>query len=101
MENKHIINCHIHTFNRESVPPWYRPYFRILRKYRLTRWLTRKLLRSLNIFERYAIFIEIASYGSQERIFEKVRRRYPLSTQFIVLPMDMRGMGYGKTEAGY
>ena len=96
MENKHIINCHIHTFNRESVPPRYPPYFRILRKYRLTRWLTRKLLRSLNIFERYANFIEIASYGSQERIFEKVRRRYPLSTQFIVLPMDMRGMGYGK-----
>ncbi len=104
-KNKHIINCHIHTFNRESVPPKYPPYLRVFRKYRSTRWLVRKLLRlcgriikGRDICERYANFIEIAAYVSQEEIFKKVRGRYPLNTQFIVLPMDMRGMGYGKPE---
>ena len=104
-EDGHIINCHIHTFNRKSAPPRYPPYFRVLRKYGTTRWLAMRLLRlcgyvikGRDCCERYANFIEIASYASQEEIFKKVRGRYPLDTKFIVLPMDMRGMGYGKPK---
>lgn len=106
MGQKRIINCHIHTFNLENVPPSYPAlWLRILKNYRPTRWLGRKILWSLgreiegrDIFERYANFMEIASYCSQEKVFKKVRGRYPLNTQFVVLPMDMRGMGYGEPK---
>lgn len=102
-EEKYIINCHIHTFSKEAVPPEFPPYLHILTKHQFTRRLTGKLLRlcgriikGRDIFERYANFVEIADYDNQMEIFQRVRGRYPLNTKFIVLPMDMRGMGYGE-----
>lgn len=88
MAQKHIINCHIHTFNRENVSPKYPPYLRVFRRYRLARcfarkllWLCGRIIKGRDICEGYSNFIEIVAYGAQKEIFKEVRGRYPLNTQ--------------------
>ena len=63
-------------------------------------WLMRSLwpFSSRDGLHRYANFMAVAAYSNQEEIFARVRGRYPLDTQFIVLPMDMRGMRRGRSR---
>lgn len=100
-----IINCHIHLFTQKSVPSGFPPFpLNYLSRTGLTRgplvWLMRTLwpFSSRDILHRYANFMAIAAYKSQEQILKEVQGRYPLDTKFIVLPMDLRGMRRGKIK---
>ena len=98
-----IVNCHIHTFTSKNVPFWYPTFpLNILSRFGPTRWMFESLLRlswpfsSKDVLNRLANFMAVSSYGSQRDLFENIRGRYPLSTKFVVLPMDMRGMKKGR-----
>jgi len=104
---RQIINCHIHTFTRQSVPPGFPPFpLNFLSRIPLTRvplvWLLKAIdpFSSRDLPHRYANFMAIAAFKTQKEIFEKVRGRYPLNTKFIVLPMDLRGMRRGNPQQG-
>jgi predicted TIM-barrel fold metal-dependent hydrolase len=47
-------------------------------------------------FDRFANFLKVSNLRTQREVFQTVRAYYPLSTRFVVLPMDMAFMGYGK-----
>ena len=97
----HIItNCHIHIFSRDYIPSGYPPYgagyvSRIAWIRRPLAWFLRNLPFGGEKLRRYASFIEIAARKSQREIFQEIRTRYPLSTRFVVLPMDLRGLERG------
>lgn len=99
-----IINCHIHTFTAQNVPNKFLPF-------RLTTLLRFLPLRVVVLFimrrigkgkrdlaERYARLMEVSYKKKQEDIAKLVRKEYPSSTRFIVLPMDMEHMGAGTTR---
>ena len=101
-------NTHIHTFKLEDVPVKFLPLklVRYLAKYKRARrfvWL----LNSLNPFSdkdflsRYARFLEIGKYNSQEAIFKECQKYYPKETRFVVLPMDMAFMKAGNVPRSY
>jgi len=93
----------MHTFTIDHVPAHFLPFgLSTLMKIPLIRVPLRFLLINLNpfshrdLFERYANFIKIPTDKTQEDIFKVVRAYYPLSTRFVVLPMDMAYMDAGR-----
>lgn len=97
-----ITNCHIHTFLDDHVPPsypfwWARP-FKVFPK--LLLFLSRvfgligQLPTSENLYRLYA-FQKESQHHEQARLLENVRKHYPSNTRFVVLPMELSGIGYG------
>jgi predicted TIM-barrel fold metal-dependent hydrolase len=100
---RHIINCHIHTFTVEHVPVDFLPLklgvvFKAPIINRPARWLLGRMnpFDSRDRFARFANFAAVASEKTQRQVFDIVRSRYPSKTRFVVLPMDMAYMGAGK-----
>ncbi len=94
-----IINCHIHLFTKECIASGF-PAFPLncLSRTALTRrplvWLLCNFwpFSTRDVLHRYANFMAIAAYKSQEQIFREIQGGYPLDTKFIVLPIGLRGM---------
>ena len=100
-----ITNCHVHLFTTDHVPNGYAGGLIRLVKVNLIRrplaWILRR--RTLRwIFGekpgRVARFAEIADQEDQGGVFEAVEGYYPSETRFVVLPMDMKQMGYGDPD---
>lgn len=49
-----------------------------------------------DLFDRFAVFMNIGNYTSQKEIFELIRGFYPEKSRFIVHSMDMEYMKAGK-----
>lgn len=97
-----ITNCHVHLFTARHVPedyphPWLRPF---------KRWpaLIKLLAKSAaligqhpwaDVLMRLYRFQKETQEGSQREILINLRRHYPGNTRFVVLPMDLSGIGYG------
>jgi predicted TIM-barrel fold metal-dependent hydrolase len=101
-----IYNCHAHVFTMKHVPYWY--YFGLAHLLRpdLIRgpvvWTLRNILplSSTDQLNRLAKFAESGFKKSQASIFEELHPHYPSHSRFVILPMDMAGMGYGKSTEG-
>jgi len=105
MPDIQITNCHIHLFTSRHVPddyphPWLRPF---------KRWpsLIRLLARACKVIGQHQwsdVLIRLYRFqmetqaGDQREILQNVRRHYPSDTRFVVLPMDLSGIGYGPPE---
>jgi len=102
-----ITNCHIHLFTSRHVPddyphPWLRPFKR-------SPWLIKLLARGASligqrpwaeVLTRLYRFQMETQEGQQQNILENIRRHYPSDTRFVVLPMDLSGIGYGPPKVG-
>jgi predicted TIM-barrel fold metal-dependent hydrolase len=100
---RRITNCHIHTFTSDHVPNRLLPLgLGPLLKVSLLRHPLRALLALVDPFDgrdrfqRAANVIDIASGTTQRAVLERVRRRYPSGTRFVVLAMDLAYMGAGR-----
>ena len=103
---RRITNCHVHTFTSDHVPDRFLPLgMGPLLKVPLLRHPLRALLALVDPFDgrdrfqRAANFLDIASGRSQRAVLERVRRRYPSGTRFVVLAMDLAYMGAGRVPA--
>lgn len=54
--------------------------------------------RTKALMARYLMMARFALYARQSGIFSRLKRQYPLGTQFVLLPMDMEFMGAGKLK---
>ncbi|MBL8056309.1 MAG: amidohydrolase family protein [Anaerolineales bacterium] len=96
-----IYNCHIHTFTAEHVPDGFSAWGPLLRHRPVVRalgWLLRRVdpWDSRDLVERYARLVGLSHFGSQQEVLEHIRRQYPASARFVVLPMDLAYMGAGR-----
>ncbi|MGX9351032.1 amidohydrolase family protein [Shimia sp. W99] len=107
MSDIEIVNCHIHTFTAAHVPrnfPF--PLARLFRKsphlVRALAGLARMLGQhpTADTLDRLYRFVEESGHKHQRELLELVKRHYPSNTRFVVLPMDMEGVGFGKPQAG-
>ena len=98
-----ITNCHIHTFLDDHVPPnypfwWARP-FKVFP--RLILWLARffRLIGqhpTAEKLDRLYAFQKESQHRTQDKLLDNVRKHYPGNTRFVVLPMELSGIGYGE-----
>lgn len=99
-----ITNCHIHTFTMRHTPRWYPSVFVALLgevPNLLALWA-----RAISYIlpERGAAAFRLLSFqrearrGKQASVFENLRTQYPKETRFVVLPMDMALMRYGRVK---
>ncbi len=101
MSDIRITNCHIHLFYEGHVPDdypyaWLKPFKRIPGLVRLLAWGMR-LIGQHGIAEkldRLYKFQKESQAGSQRAILDNIRRHYPSSTRFVVLPMELSAFGY-------
>jgi predicted TIM-barrel fold metal-dependent hydrolase len=110
-----IINCHTHLFTMRHIPRWY--YFGLAQLVRplvirrplflLLRLIQHFLLRPLGILsdsgqlDRLEAFAAIGAKRSQRDVFnEYLSDYYPRQTHFVVLPMDLEKIGYGRAPEG-
>lgn len=107
MSRIRITNCHVHTFTDRHVPARY-PHL-VVMPFKRAPWLVRGLaglarlagqeaaaasLRRLHRFQR------AAGAADQAEIFAELVAQYPRGTRFVVLPMQMAGIGHGRVRAG-
>lgn len=106
MPRLRITNCHTHTFTDRHVPARY-PHGLLL-PFRRRPWLLRGLgfaVRALGqegaaeALGRLHRFQCDARSGGQAEIFARLVAQYPCGTRFVVLPMQMAGMGRGGVRA--
>lgn len=105
MSDISIVNCHIHLFTAKHVPEDYpyrflKPFKRMPALIRLLAWLMR-LIGQHEVSEkldRLYRFQQETQAGSQRKVLEHVQRHYPGNTRFVVLPMDLSALGYGRPE---
>ncbi|MDT0682775.1 amidohydrolase family protein [Roseicyclus sp. F158] len=99
---RRITNCHIHTFTEAHVPKVY-PHPAIA-WIRAVPWLPGVIAKALGIagqeklsekVGRLAEFQKTGRLGSQAAVFRSILPFYPGSARFVVLPMDMAGIGFG------
>lgn len=96
-----IYNCHTHLFTMNHVPDWYlfgaaripgilqKPLFRLLRM-----WPD-----SNDQLDRLSAFALCGYHRNQYEVFEQhLKGQYPGDTAFVVLPMDMGCMNYGRPK---
>ncbi|SDE12457.1 amidohydrolase family protein [Rhodospira trueperi] len=101
-----IHNCHIHLFTMKHVPDDYMGVARVFKKHPRLLRIASKGMKVANPFsdtdrlDRLAKFTKAGFNKSQEAVFNDIAKFYPDDTRFIVLPMDMEGMGYGKPAKG-
>lgn len=55
----------------------------------------------IKLFERYVQIGLFSKYKSQKGIYDKLKKQYPLGTQFISLPMDMEYMKAGSLKKNF
>lgn len=101
-------NTHIHTFKHEDVPEKFLPLrlVRYLAKNKHAKrlvWFLNKVIpfSDKDLLSRYARFLEIGKFKSQEAIFKECQKFYPKDTRFVILPMDMQYMKAGKVPREY
>lgn len=100
-----ITNCHIHLFTTKHSPRYFP--FRLVVIFRRFPWIVR-FLRWLSSFLPYTWLYEwmvrleafhaTGSRKDQEAVLKEVMHYYPSSARFVVLPMDMKLIGYGPVE---
>lgn len=98
-----ITNCHTHTFTGADVPMRY-PHLALVpfkRRPRLIRGLclAARILGqegAAAALRRLYRFQQDAASGRQAEIFARLVAQYPKGTRFVVLPMQMAGMGHGR-----
>lgn len=99
-----IVNCHIHTFTTRHIPHWYPSVFVSLLGHvpnLLALWA-----RAISVILpgrgaaafRLLSFQREAARGRQARVFDGLAKQYPKDTRFVVLPMDMALMGFGRVS---
>lgn len=103
-----IYNCHTHIFTNHYVPDKFLPWG-------LTRFLTKQkvshklgcILNKLNpwsdqdIFDRYAVFMNIGNKERQSEIFDLLTMFYPSNSRFIVLTVDFEFMDAGAVNKDF
>lgn len=98
-----ITNCHTHTFTAAHVPRRY-PHLALAPFKRLP-WLIRGLGLGARLLgqegaaaslKRLHRFQQDASSNRQAEVFARLVAQYPKGTRFVVLPMQMAGMGHGR-----
>ncbi len=102
MEPIQITNCHVHTFTQAHVPrdfpyKWTRLFQRVPILIKGIAWIVR-LLGQEDIAEkldRLYRFQQEAQHDEQATVLANVKKHYPSNTCYVVLPMDMTGIGYG------
>lgn len=106
-----MINCHVHTFNRNAVPDrflpgWLNPLANFLENkgtavflFRLFNTLRKHELALL--VKKYHAFLNVGGLKSQLEIFKHLQGFYPVGTLFCVLPMDMDFMQAGVAKQPY
>lgn len=57
--------------------------------------------QSKELYERYLLMARYATYGQQYSIYSRLKRQYPLHTNFAILPMDMDFAGAGKVDRNH
>jgi len=101
-----ITNCHVHTFTGRHIPARY-PHV-LLMPFKRLPWLLRALALGAGVLgqERAAAalgrlhrFQAEAQAGGQAEIFDRLIAQYPAGTRFVVLPMQMAGLGQGRVAA--
>ena len=107
MSDIRIVNCHVHTFLSRHVPRQFP--FRGAGLFRRMPWLIRLLAKFANwggweglggVLDRLYQFQQQGERETQAEILDDVKRHYPSNTRFVVLPMDMENIGYGKVPVG-
>ena len=106
MSEIRITNCHAHTFTDRHIPRFY-PH-PALWLFKRVPGLVRLLAFALRLIGQEALaetldrlrrFQDEARAPSQEAVLEQVARHYPRRTRFVILPMDMAGLGHGGVRA--
>lgn len=107
MPDFRITNCHIHTNTAQHAPvdfPF--PAARVLRNSPGLILFIAGVLRLLgqqnlaDQVDRLYQFQQTGAQPTQDLIFREVKKHYPGNTRFVILPMDMRGAGYGAVPVG-
>ncbi|MCC6008107.1 MAG: amidohydrolase [Rhodobacteraceae bacterium] len=107
MTEKRITNVHVHTFTEKHIPPNFPNWFlRVFRSYPGLAYGPAALLRFLGFVEQAAALDRLIRMGEesqvweQEKVLASLRPQYPSGTRFVVLPMDMAGIGFGAPKVG-
>lgn len=103
-----MYNTHIHTFLDDDVPDKFLPFglVKTLRS-KIGNKVITKVFRNIFPFtdkdalDRYAKYLTTGALGSQQKVFEKVKSKYPTDTKFVVLSVDMAYMSAGKASRHY
>lgn len=107
MSDIRITNCHVHCFTDRHIPRFY-PH-PALWLFKRVPFLLRFLAFGLRFFGQEALaetldrlrrFQQESDAPDQAAILTEVARHYPARTRFVVLPMDMAGLGHGPVRAG-
>ncbi len=107
MPDIRITNCHIHTFTEAHVPRFY-PHVvlwvfkRIPGLVRLLAFLFR-LIGQIGIsdtLDRLYQFQRESGAKTQAEVLDRIIPQYPSNTRFVVLPLDMSGLGHGAVQKG-
>jgi uncharacterized protein len=102
MPDIRITNCHVHTFTDRHIPRFY-PH-PVLWVFKRVPGLVRALSFLMRLFGQHGLgdtldrlhrFRQEAGAPSQEAVLEQLAHHYPARTRFVVLPMDMSGIGHG------
>jgi predicted TIM-barrel fold metal-dependent hydrolase len=111
METVNIINCHVHTFNRNAVPErflpkWLNPLANLLENKGAANLLCSVFNTLRNhelalLVKKYHAFLNVGDLKSQLEIFKYLQGFYPIGTRFCVLPMDMEFMEAGSVRQSY
>lgn len=103
---KDIIVGHEHILSKDNVPPkflskaWIQ---RLVNKYTLPVLLFLDFLIPItkrDIFSRYAAFVKNET-KTQKQNLDELKSYYPEGTKFVILTINMNGMGAGKTKQSY
>ncbi|MCC6304398.1 MAG: amidohydrolase [Rhodobacteraceae bacterium] len=100
-----ITNCHVHLFTARHVPRAY-PHPALAWIRRVPGLITGAagLARAAGFEEgaarlsRLGRFAAAGRAGGQRAILAAIERQYPAGTRFVVLPMDLGGIGHGPAE---
>lgn len=105
MAHIRITNCHIHTFTARHVPRYYpHPVLWIFKRVPGLVRLFAKIARVIgqhpaaDTLDRLFRFQQETNARSQTDLIERILPFYPPDTRFVVLPMDMSGIGHGPVE---
>ncbi len=102
MSDFQITNCHTHLFHGQHVPEDY-PY-PALKPFKRMPWIIKVLAFGARMIGQHPVadkldrlyrFQKETAADSQRSILDNMRRHYPDSTRFVVLPMELSAFGFG------
>lgn len=107
MTDKRITNVHVHTFTSKHIPSNFPNWFlRVFRSYPDLAYLPAAVLRFLGFVDQAETLDRLIRMGEESQVWEQKKvlaslvPQYPAGTRFVVLPMDMAGIGYGAPKVG-